>query len=92
MTDNLMTQITLDCLLNKEQYNKCNNNINSNNNSRKDKKFYKKRIYNLTKEYLIFFQMLDALLSNIYIHVFNILGQSIEMISYNPIIKILPNR
>jgi len=53
MTDNLMTQITLDCLLNKEQYNKCNNNINSNNNSRKDKKFYKKRIYNLTKELLL---------------------------------------
>jgi hypothetical protein len=53
MTDNYINQVTLDCLINKEQYNKHIANQNTKLSNRKDKKFYRKRIYNLTKELLL---------------------------------------
>uniref|UniRef100_A0A6C0ESW2 Uncharacterized protein n=1 Tax=viral metagenome TaxID=1070528 RepID=A0A6C0ESW2_9ZZZZ len=53
MSENLINQITLDCLINREQYNKYMESKVSNKNTRKDKKFYKKRIYYLTKELLL---------------------------------------
>jgi hypothetical protein len=53
MADNFVNQVTLDCLMNKEQYNKYIANKNSRLVNRKDKKFYRKRVYNLTKELLL---------------------------------------
>ena len=58
MSDNFISEITLEYLMNKDQYakyiiNKSNNGTGSNstsNSNRKDKKFYKKRIYDLTKQ------------------------------------------
>jgi len=56
MSDNLISEITIEYLMNKDQYakyimNKSNNSSTSTSNSiRKDKKFYKKRIYDLTKQ------------------------------------------
>jgi len=50
----IINQITLDCLLNKEQYSKyLNSTMNKTLNSNKrDRKFYKKRILQLTKDLL----------------------------------------
>ena len=50
MSDSFITQITLDCLVNKEIYNthlksKKNNQIN-----KEERKFYRKRTFNLFKE------------------------------------------
>lgn len=53
MSDNFVNQITLDCLMNKEQYNKYLANNCSKKINRKDKRFYRKRIYYLTKELLL---------------------------------------
>jgi len=53
MDENYINQITLDCLMNKEQYNKHVANKNSKKVNKKDKKFYRKRVYNLTKELLL---------------------------------------
>ena len=56
MSDNLISEITIGYLMNKDQYakyimNKSNNgSTTSSNSNRKDKKFYKKRIYDLTKQ------------------------------------------
>ena len=58
MSDNFISEITLEYLMNKDQYakyilNKSNNGSSSSSSSnsiRKDKKFYKKRIYDLTKQ------------------------------------------
>ena len=56
MSDNLISEITIGYSMNKDQYakyimNKSNNGSTSTSNSnRKDKKFYKKRIYDLTKQ------------------------------------------
>ena len=51
--ESYLNQVTLDCLINKDQYNKyISNNITKSIN-RKDKKFYRKRIYNLVKEQLL---------------------------------------
>jgi hypothetical protein len=52
MSDNLVNQITLDYLINKEQYNKCVQNKMSKIVCRQEKKFYKKRIVDLTKDLL----------------------------------------
>ena len=52
MSDNLVNQITLDCLMNKEQYNKCVQNKISKILCRQEKRFYKKRIVDLTKDLL----------------------------------------
>lgn len=54
MTDKIITEVTLECLMNKENYEKyrlktCEKTSSSN---RKDKKFYRKRIYDLTKKML----------------------------------------
>jgi hypothetical protein len=56
MSDNLISEITIGYLMSKDQYakyimNKSNNGSTTSSNSiRKDKKFYKKRIYDLTKQ------------------------------------------
>lgn len=53
MSKEYINQITLDCLLNKEQFaNHINNKIKKSIN-KKDKKFYRKRIFDLTKLLLI---------------------------------------
>jgi hypothetical protein len=52
MSDNFVNQITLDCLINKEQYNKCVQNKMSKIVCRQEKKFYKKRLVDLTKDLL----------------------------------------
>lgn len=51
MTDAFINQVTLDCLLNKQQYEKYINKTISKSVDKKDKKFYKKRILNLTKDF-----------------------------------------
>ena len=53
MSDNFINQVTLDCLVNQEQYNKHLSNQFGRTVKRTDKKFYRKRIYNLTKELLL---------------------------------------
>ena len=53
MSDNLINEITLDCLMNKEQYNKYISKKNLKRETIKDIKFYRKRIYYLTKEMLL---------------------------------------
>ena len=53
MSDNLINEITLDCLMNKEQYNKYIAKKNLKRETIKDIKFYRKRIYYLTKEILV---------------------------------------
>jgi hypothetical protein len=55
MSEEFINQVTLNCLMNKEQYNKYikNNTIKLPNSvNKKDKKFYKKRIYNIIKQLL----------------------------------------
>ena len=53
MSEAFLNQVTLDCLLNKNLYNKHLLADKKRNNIKKDKKFYKKRIFNLVKEILI---------------------------------------
>ena len=54
MSENIIHQITLDCLLNKEVYEKMQHNFKQTKNiNKKDKKFYRKRILNLTRELLL---------------------------------------
>jgi hypothetical protein len=53
MNPEYINQITLDCLLNKEQFNNNINNKISKLTNKKDKKFYRKRIFDLTKSLLI---------------------------------------
>ena len=53
MSENIITQITLDCLLNKEVYEKMQHFKKQKNINKKDKKFYRKRILNLTRELLL---------------------------------------
>lgn len=53
MNQEYINQITLDCLLNKGQLNNYINNEISKSINRKDKKFYRKRIFDLTKCLLI---------------------------------------
>jgi len=55
MSEEFVHQVTLNCLMNKDQYNKyvTNNTIKLPNSvNKKDKKFYKKRIYNIIKQLL----------------------------------------
>lgn len=55
MSDEFVNQVTLNYLMNKDQYNKyvTNNTIKLPNSvNKKDKKFYKKRIYNIVKQLL----------------------------------------
>lgn len=53
MTQEYINQITLDCLINKEQFNRHINDKVSKSLSKKDKKFYRRRIFDLTKSLLI---------------------------------------
>jgi hypothetical protein len=53
MSDDFVNQVTIDYLLNKEQYQNYLNNKLIKSCNKKDKKFYRKRIYNLTKELLL---------------------------------------
>jgi hypothetical protein len=53
MSQEFINQITLDCLLNKEQLNKNINYKISKLISKKDKKFYRKRIFDLTRSLLL---------------------------------------
>jgi hypothetical protein len=50
MTDSLINQITLDCLLNKEMINKHLKNKKTKVENKEERKFYRKRTYNLFKE------------------------------------------
>jgi len=52
MSEAFINQITLDCLLNKQQYENYVNKKRSKSLDKKEKNFYKKRILNLTKEFL----------------------------------------
>ena len=51
-SENLVNQITLNYLLNKEQYDRHVHNKISKSVNKKDKKFYRKRIFSLTKDLL----------------------------------------
>jgi len=53
MSDTFINQVTLDCLLNKEMFNKHVKNQKAKSFNKEERKFYKKRIYNLFKELLI---------------------------------------
>ena len=53
MSDAFVNQVTLDCLLNKEMFNKHVKNQKSKSINKEERKFYKKRIYNLFKKLLI---------------------------------------
>lgn len=53
MSDKLVHQITLDCLINKEIFNKQKSIEKKMKINKKDKKFYRKRILNLTRELLL---------------------------------------
>ena len=53
MSENIINQITLDCLLNKDLYKNHIESCISKKIDKKDKKFYRKRVYNLTKELLL---------------------------------------
>lgn len=54
MTEQMISDITLEYMMNKDQYAKYigKNNINKKDSSRKDRKFYRKRIIDLTKKLL----------------------------------------
>ena len=53
MSQAFVDQVTLDCLLNKSLFNNQVKNKKAQSVNKEDKKFYKKRIYNLFKEMLI---------------------------------------
>jgi hypothetical protein len=53
MSQAFVDQVTLDCLLNKSLFNNQVKNKKAQSVNKEDKKFYKKRIYNLFKEILI---------------------------------------
>jgi len=53
MSEAFVNQVTLDCLLNKSQYSKFFINKTEKISNKKDKKFYRKRIFSLTKELLL---------------------------------------
>ena len=50
MSEAFLNQITLDCLLNKEMYNKHLRNKKIKQTNKEERKFYRKRTYNLFKE------------------------------------------
>jgi hypothetical protein len=53
--EKIINQITLECLINKEMYKKylTSNNVNTSINNKKDRKFYRKRILQLTRDILL---------------------------------------
>ena len=50
MSESLINQITLDCLLNKKMYNNQIKNNKTKQINHEERKFYRKRIYNLFKD------------------------------------------
>ena len=50
MSESFVNQITLDCLLNKEMYSKHLRSTKTKQINKEERKFYRKRIYNLFKE------------------------------------------
>ena len=50
MSEAFVTQITLDCLINKEMYKKVVKSKKTNRLNKEERKFYRKRIYHLFKE------------------------------------------
>lgn len=54
MSEDYINQITIDYLINKGIYKNHLENIKIKNANKKDKKFYRKRILNLTKDFLLF--------------------------------------
>ena len=54
MTDKIITEVTLECLMNKENYEKYRNRTCEKKSiaNKKEKRFYRKRIYDLTKKLL----------------------------------------
>jgi len=62
MSEDLINKITIDCLMNKELQSKNDFNPLLQLNNKKDVKFYKKRIYNLTRN-LILSKSTDTLIS-----------------------------
>lgn len=63
MSENYIQQITLDYLINKENYKKMGGIIKYAN--KKDKKFYRKRILNLTKDLLLFQDIKEPLFPDV---------------------------
>ena len=61
MSSDLINRITLDYLLNKDQYGNCVSITTDKTVNKKDKRFYRKRIYNLIKELLILKQQPENL-------------------------------
>jgi hypothetical protein len=53
MSEAFLNQVTLDCLLNKNMYNKHLLAERKKTTNKRDKKFYKRRIFDLTKELLL---------------------------------------
>lgn len=53
MSDQLVQNITIDCLINKELYNKSMLTKDAQKSNKKDKKFYRRRVLNLTKQLLL---------------------------------------
>ena len=53
MTENIIHQITLECLINKEKYEKQTAKEKTMKINKKDKKFYRRRVLNLTRELLL---------------------------------------
>ena len=53
MTENIVHQITLECLINKDKYEKQTSKEKSLKINKKDKKFYRRRVLNLTRELLL---------------------------------------
>jgi hypothetical protein len=65
MSGAFVNQVTLDCLLNKEMFNKHVKNQKAKSINKEERKFYKKRIYNLFKELLITKEEPDDLLPDV---------------------------
>ena len=65
MSENYLYQITLDYLINKENFKKTLEGNKSKNANRKDKKFYRKRILSLTRDLLIFKENDEPLLPDV---------------------------
>jgi len=65
MSDNFINQLTIDYLVNNNHLKKHLENIKAKNASKKEKKFYRKRIMNITKDLLIFKEMEEPLLPDV---------------------------
>ena len=78
MSDAFVTQVTLDCLLNKEMFNKHIKNQKAKSNNKEERRFYKKRIYNLFKDLLITKEEPEDLLPDVKYAYDNFINSSIH--------------